>query len=71
MVERNFEPGFSVEHFEKDLGIALDECKRMGIAMPGLALVRQFYVALQSQGHGRMGHHALLLALEQLSGIQR
>ena len=36
MVNRNFDPGFFVEHFEKDLGIALDECRRMGIAMPGL-----------------------------------
>jgi 3-hydroxyisobutyrate dehydrogenase len=71
MVQRNFDPGFFVEHFEKDLGIALDECKRMGVAMPGLALVRQFYVALKSQGHGRKGYHALLLVLEQLSAIQR
>jgi 3-hydroxyisobutyrate dehydrogenase len=71
MVQRNFDPGFFVEHFEKDLGIALDECKRMGIAMPGLGLVRQFYVALKSQGHGRKGYHALLLVLEQLSAIQR
>jgi 3-hydroxyisobutyrate dehydrogenase len=71
MVQRNFDPGFFVEHFEKDLGIALDECKRMGVAMPGLSLVRQFYVALKSQGHGRKGYHALLLVLEQLSAIQR
>ena len=71
MVQRNFDPGFFVEHFEKDLGIALDECKRMGLAMPGLGLVRQFYVALKSQGHGRKGYHALLLTLEQLSAIQR
>jgi 3-hydroxyisobutyrate dehydrogenase len=71
MVQRNFDPGFFVEHFEKDLGIALDECTRMGVAMPGLALVRQFYVALKSQGHGRKGYHALLLVLEQLSAIRR
>jgi 3-hydroxyisobutyrate dehydrogenase len=71
MVQRNFDPGFFVEHFEKDLGIALDECKRMGLAMPGLGLVRQFYVALKSQGHGRKGYHALLLTLEELSAIQR
>ena len=38
--------------------------------MPGLALVRQFYVALKSQGHGRLGYHSLLLALEQLSNIK-
>src|SRR6185295_8128245 len=71
MVKGNFDPGFFVDHFEKDLGIALDECRRMGIAMPGLALVRQFYVALKSQGHGRKGYHALLLALEQLSAVKR
>jgi 3-hydroxyisobutyrate dehydrogenase len=71
MVNRNFDPGFFVEHFEKDLGIALDECQRMGIAMPGLALVRQFYIALKSQGHGRLGYHSLLLAIEQLSALKR
>ena len=71
MVKRNFDPGFFVEHFEKDLGIALDECRRMGISMPGLALVRQFYVALKSQGHSRLGYHALLLTLEQLSAVTR
>jgi 3-hydroxyisobutyrate dehydrogenase len=71
MVKRNFDPGFFVEHFEKDLAIALDECRSMGVAMPGLALVRQFYVALKSQGHGRLGYHSLLLALEQLSAIKR
>ncbi len=69
MVKRDFNPGFFVEHFEKDLGIALDECRRSGLAMPGLALVRQFYVALKAQGHGRLGYHSLLLVLEQLSAI--
>ncbi len=71
MVKRNFDPGFFVEHFEKDLGIVLEESKRMGISMPGLALVRQFYVALKSQGHGRLGYHALLLVLEQLSAVKQ
>jgi 3-hydroxyisobutyrate dehydrogenase len=71
MVKRNFDPGFFVEHFEKDLGIVLDESQRMGISMPGLALVRQFYVALKSQGHGRLGYHALLLVLEQLSAVKQ
>ena len=70
MVKRNFDPGFFVEHFEKDLGIALDESRRMGISMPGLALVRQFYVALKSQGHSKLGYHSLLMALEQLSNIK-
>ena len=47
MMANNFDPGFFVEHFIKDMGIALDESKRMGLAMPGLALAQQLYVALK------------------------
>ena len=63
----NFDPGFMVEHFIKDMGIALDEAARMKLALPGLALVRQLYLAAAAQGHGRAGTHALYLALRQLS----
>jgi 3-hydroxyisobutyrate dehydrogenase len=71
IIARNFEPGFFVEHFLKDMGIALDEARRMNLALPGLALANQLYVAVQAQGYGRKGTHALMLALEHLSGIQR
>ena len=64
----NFDPGFMVEHFIKDMGIALDEAARMRLALPGLALVRQLYLATAAQGHARLGTHALYLALRQLSG---
>ncbi len=67
----DFEPGFIVEHFIKDMGIALAEAGRMGIAMPGLALVHQLYHALQAQGHGRRGTQALVLALERMSNVSR
>lgn len=69
VIANNFEPGFFVEHFIKDMGIALTEANRMGLALPGLALAKQLYVALQAQGHGRDGTQALLLALAQMSGI--
>jgi 3-hydroxyisobutyrate dehydrogenase len=65
----NFAPGFMVEHFIKDMGIALDESKRMGLSLPGLALAEELYVALQAQGHGRDGTHSLILALASLSNI--
>ncbi len=71
IIDRNFEPGFFVEHFIKDMGIALDESKKMGLVMPGLALANQLYLAVQAHGLGRKGTHALLLALEGLSGIKR
>jgi 3-hydroxyisobutyrate dehydrogenase len=69
IIGNRFEPGFFVEHFIKDMGIALDEAKRMGLALPGLALAHQLYVALKAQGHGRDGTQALALALASLSGI--
>ncbi|MHC5006494.1 MAG: NAD(P)-dependent oxidoreductase [Planctomycetota bacterium] len=72
MIRRDFEPGFYVEHFIKDLGIALDESARMGLAMPGLALARQLYEAVRSLDGGKgggLGTQALLLALERLNGL--
>jgi len=69
IIENRFEPGFFVDHFVKDMGIALSEAKRMGLALPGLALANQLYLALQAQGHGQDGTHALELALAALSGV--
>jgi 3-hydroxyisobutyrate dehydrogenase len=69
IIGNNFDPGFFVQHFIKDMGIALEEAKRMGLSLPGLALAHQLYIALASQGHGRAGTHALLLALANLSGL--
>src|SRR5438876_2770566 len=67
IIDRNFEPGFYAEHFIKDMSIALEEARRMKIAMPGLALVAQLFNAVQAQGYGRKGTHALMLALEKFS----
>lgn len=61
-------PGFYVEHFVKDLGIALHEAKRMRLALPGLALAEQLYVALMAQGGGRLGTQGLIRALDHLNG---
>ncbi len=71
IIKRDFEPGFYVEHFIKDMGIALAEAKRMGLALPGLGMAEQLYLAVQAQGYGRKGTQALMLALEQMSGIHQ
>ncbi len=68
VLKRNFDPGFFVEHFIKDMRIALEEAGRMNLCLPGLAMVHQLYVAVAAQGHGKNGTQALMLALEQLSG---
>lgn len=70
VLKRDFDPGFFVEHFIKDMSIALDEARKMNLSLPGLALVHQLYTAVQAQGHGRLGTQALLLALEQMSGTE-
>jgi 3-hydroxyisobutyrate dehydrogenase len=69
IIERDFEPGFYVEHFIKDMEIALDECRHMNLSLPGLSLVHQLYKSVQAQGYGRKGTQALSLALEKMSNI--
>jgi len=69
MLKGDFAPGFYVEHFVKDMGIALAEARRMKLSLPGLALAHQLYVALEAQGGARRGTQALLLALARLSDV--
>jgi len=64
------EPGFFVEHFVKDMEIALEECKKMGLALPGLALVHQLYVSLKANGGSKNGTQALIKVLEQLNNAK-
>ena len=58
-----------VEHFIKDIGIALSESKKLGLSLPGLALAHQLYLAVAAQGGSRLGTHALQLALAKLSDV--
>ena len=67
ILRRDFAPGFFVDHCIKDMGIALKESARMGLSLPGLALVHQLYLAVKAHGHGKGGTQALMLALEQMS----
>ena len=71
ILNRDFNPGFFVEHFIKDMGIALDEAKRMKLVLPGLALANQLYMSVLAHGGGKSGTQALMLALEQMSNISR
>jgi len=68
IVQGNYDPGFFVEHFIKDMGIALGEASAIGLSLPGLALVQQLYIAVKAQGHSRSGTQALFLALQALNG---
>jgi len=66
----DFAPGFLVEHFVKDMRIALEECRRMQLELPGLALAEALYARMLAQGGGRLGTQALVLALAQQSQVE-
>lgn len=63
----DFDPGFYVKHFVKDMGIALEEARRMNLSLPGLALVHQFYLAAIAQGDENLGTQALYRVLDRIN----
>ncbi|MCY2937482.1 MAG: NAD(P)-dependent oxidoreductase [Planctomycetota bacterium] len=69
ILKGDYEPGFYVEHFIKDMGIALEEGRRMNLVLPGLALAQQLYLAVQAQGMGKKGTQALILALRRMANL--
>jgi 3-hydroxyisobutyrate dehydrogenase len=69
IMANNFDPGFFVEHFIKDMGIALAESRRMNLSMPGLALAEQLYQSLKAKGGAKNGTQALILALADMSNV--
>jgi 3-hydroxyisobutyrate dehydrogenase len=71
ILKRNFEPGFFVRHFIKDMGIALEEARRMELSLPGLALAQQLYQSVSALGYAEKGTQALILALENMAGVKK
>ena len=60
MIAGDFAPGFFIEHFIKDLGIALAEAQRMQLDLPGLTLARKLFQGLAEQGMARLGTQSLI-----------
>lgn len=70
MIERDWRPGFTIDLQQKDLRLALEAAEQFGVPVIGTGLVSQLYRALQAQGLGEEGNHALVKALENLAGIR-
>jgi 3-hydroxyisobutyrate dehydrogenase len=66
----DFNPGFYIKHFIKDMGIALQEARRMNLALPGLALVNQLYICAQATGLENLGTQGLYRVLAAMNGVQ-
>jgi 3-hydroxyisobutyrate dehydrogenase len=69
IVKGDFNPGFFIKHFVKDMGIALDEARRMKLSLPGLALVHQFYVSAQAVGLENLGTQGLYQVIARMNGM--
>lgn len=70
MIVRDWSPGFTIDLQQKDLRLVLEAADELGVPIPGTAMVYQFYRALQQQGLGSEGNHALVKALEMMSGVE-
>lgn len=70
IVKGNFDPGFFIKHFVKDMGIALQESKQMNLALPGLALAYQFYLSAIAMGLENLGTHGLYKVFAKMNGIE-
>jgi 3-hydroxyisobutyrate dehydrogenase len=68
MIERDWRPGFTIDLQQKDLRLVLEAADEVGAVMPGVSLVYQLYRSLQERGLGGEGNHALVKALENLTG---
>lgn len=69
ILERNFEPGFRVELHRKDLNIALQTARELGLSLPVTAIVAENMNALIAMGDGQKDHSALALLSEKLANI--
>ncbi len=70
MIERDWRPGFTIDLQQKDLRLALETADELGVPAVGTGYVFQLYRSLQAKGLGGEGNHALVKALEALSGIE-
>jgi 3-hydroxyisobutyrate dehydrogenase len=68
IIRGDFAPGFYVEHFLKDLGIILEECRRMNLKLPGVELAQRLYKEVAALGHNRSGTQSLIFALAKING---
>lgn len=69
IAKKDYNPGFFIKHFIKDMGIALAEAGRMNLSLPGLALVNQFYMAAKALGHEDLGTQGLYRVLAHMNDM--
>ena len=67
MLDNDFKPGFKVKLHQKDLKIVMDDAHKLGLALPGAALVAQHLNALMGAGDGELDSAAIVKVVERMS----
>ena len=70
VVDRDWRPGFTIDLQQKDLRLVLESADELAVPLPATSLVFQLYRALQRRGLGHEGNHAIVKALEEMSGLE-
>ena len=71
ILKGDFNPGFFIKHFVKDMGIALQEAKRMNLSLPGLAMAHQFYISAMAIGLENLGTQGLYKVYQRMNGLEK
>jgi 2-hydroxy-3-oxopropionate reductase len=67
MIRRTFEPGFRIGLHQKDLGLALEAARELGVSLPNTATAQELFNAVKAKEGGDLDHSAMVLALEKLA----
>jgi 2-hydroxy-3-oxopropionate reductase len=67
MIKHNFNPGFRIRLHQKDLNLALDAARSMGLSLPNTSIAQELFNAVAAQGGSDLDHSAMVLALEKLA----
>lgn len=67
MIKRNFNPGFRIRLHQKDLNLALEAARSLGLSLPNTSLAQELFNAVAAQGGSDLDHSAMVLALEKLA----
>jgi 2-hydroxy-3-oxopropionate reductase len=67
MIKRNFAPGFRIELHQKDLNLALEGARSLGLSLPNTAIAQQMFSSCAANGGSAWDHSALVRALEMMA----
>jgi 2-hydroxy-3-oxopropionate reductase len=70
MVKRTFDPGFRIELHQKDLNLALNSARALGVSLPNTATAQELFNSCSAHGGKAWDHSAMVKALEKLANFE-